>query len=264
MKKTISLITTLLVGFSPLAADSSLESILNDVKENIITGEAPVKDELCAFVDELSENRVVRRSASQEGGDAAVRPVFVTLQGEIEKELAYRFATGDVVDVLGIIHTPTPATPLCTEGEISEGLVDEALEQDLKRVYTVQTRAGIMRDYLAKGGKLMAVYPLEGRNKRSDTQLAVFDGLKEQYPKDLIDSPLTKELRSDMVGAIYIFATKSGEMGVFSIKAYQANAPEDTKEWAIWYGSVNDAVINERYMDVLVYLTLNGASFDKL
>ena len=96
------------------------------------------------------------------GKDEEVRPLYVTAQGDFERALALFLKEKKVKSVRGIIHTPTPATPLCTKGEISESLVDESMTEDQRRLYTVMKRPEIIREFLKNGGKLMVVYPEKG------------------------------------------------------------------------------------------------------
>lgn len=226
-----------------------------DVKDSIAQGDAPGKTDLISFVNQIEEKGFEIRSAATAGGDAVVRPLFVTAQAEFERAMAFHFAKGDIVHLVGMIHTPTPATPLCTEGEISDGLVDTNFDGDAKRLYTVQTRPAILRDYLSKGALLAAVYPQGGREKRSPQQLEIFDKVKNKYPHGLIDHTLEeKVLHHDMIGALYIFKTKEGALGAFAIKAFQANAPEDEKTWGIWFGLLTHPAVYQRAEAVLQYV----------
>lgn len=153
-----------------------------------------------------------------------------------------------------MIHTPTPATPLCTEGEISPQLVHESMS-DPSRLYTVIKRPDIIRSYLASGGVLIAAYPESGRDKRTPEQLTIFESLKETYPKNLIDIPLQcDQMEGEMVGATYFFKTEEGEWMVFAIMACQANAPEDGRTWGMWLGNRHDPEVSDRFESVFTYL----------
>ena len=83
--------------------------------------------------------------------DANIRPLYVGVQGDFEKAMAHLLEEGKIHNLIGWIHTPTPATPLCAEGEISEGLMDLELCHDPKKLITVKTRPAIIRDYLRTG-----------------------------------------------------------------------------------------------------------------
>lgn len=62
-----------------------------------------------------------------EGTDQDVRPYFVALQGVIEHVLSCELQN-EIRSLLGIIHTPMPATPLCSQGEVSRDLLDSVIE----------------------------------------------------------------------------------------------------------------------------------------
>ncbi|MCB1118422.1 MAG: hypothetical protein KDK65_00520 [Chlamydiia bacterium] len=51
-----------------------------------------------------------RRYACGTGSDEEQRKIFVPLQGEIEMKLSQ---DKEVQNLVGVIHTPTPLTPLC-------------------------------------------------------------------------------------------------------------------------------------------------------
>ena len=180
------------------------------------------------------------------GKDEEVRPLFVTAQGDFERALTLFLKEKKVRFAFGMIHTPTPATPLCTKGDISQSLVDESMEGDQRRLYTVMKRPEIIREYLDNGGKLIACYPEVGREKRTSEQLAIFEEAKKAYPS-LLDKPLAiDQLPSEMIGATYIIVTNDRKQFAFSIMARQANAPEDDSTWAIWFGAIDDLEVKER------------------
>ncbi|MCB1071850.1 MAG: hypothetical protein KDK96_01985 [Chlamydiia bacterium] len=187
------------------------------------------------------------------GKDEEVRPLYVTAQGDFERALALFLKEKKVKSVQGIIHTPTPATPLCTKGEISESLVDESMTEDQRRLYTVMKRPEIIREFLKNGGKLMVVYPEKGKEKRTTEQLAIFEEAKVTY-SGIFDKPLPIEkIESEMIGATYYIQTNEDESFAFAIMARQANAPEDDQTWAIWFGSKEDADVNDRMLAFEAY-----------
>ncbi len=184
--------------------------------------------------------------------DALVRPVYVTAQGDFERTMAYMLEKGKIVCLMGWIHTPTPATPLCTRGDVTLGLVDEEIEKDPKRLFTVMKRPEIIREFLQKGGFLVAVYPKDGLFKRTEEQRDVFYQVKKEYPNHLIDLPLLiSELPQDMIGATYMFKTFEDEWFAFAIQATQANAPEDNHSWIMWFGHADDHELRKRIDQVI-------------
>ena len=191
----------------------------------------------------------------QSGSDQAIRPIYVAAQGDIERTLAEHFASGKITHLVGIIHTPTPATPLCTRGEISPDLVDDSMKEDPKRLYTVMKRPEIIRDYMEKGALLIAAYPQAGIMKRTAEQQAIFQEAKASYPEKLLDLPLECEaMQKDMVGATYLFRTEAGDWMAFGIMASQANAPDDGKVWGMWFGPIGDPFIYARVHSLFDYL----------
>ena len=182
------------------------------------------------------------------GKDAEVRPLYVTAQGDFERALALFLEEKKVKFIGGIIHTPTPTTPLCTKGEISDRLVNESMKGDQKRLYTIMKRPEIIREFLKNGGKLIVAYPEKGKEKRTSEQLAIFEEAKKAH-SNLRGCPLPiDELDPEMIGATYYIRTNDNEFFAFSIMARQANAPEDDQTWAIWFGSKEDEEVNDRML----------------
>jgi hypothetical protein len=214
-------------------------------------GNSNAKPEIVALMLELQSKGVIVRT----GKDADLRPAYVGAQAEFEKVMAYQLSHHQISNLVGIIHTPTPATPLCSSGEISLQLVDSAIAQDDKRLYTVKERTTVVREYLQQGGLLYALYPKGGREKRTAEQLAIFDQLLQKYPANLIASELKcTQMERDMVGATYFFQDIHGEWMVFSLMVPQANAPNDDQEWGIWWGSLKDPKVKKRADAVLQYI----------
>lgn len=216
--------------------------------EKLLTGE--MEDDVHIFLDVFREKSM----QMDRGRDAEMRPIYVSAQGEFERTMVYLLEEGKVDHLFGIIHTPTPATPLCTQGDISPDLVAESMK-DQRRLFTVMKRPEIIRELLAKGGVLIAAYPEGGREKRTAEQLAVFDELIATYPQNLIDLPLQcTAMEKEMVGASYLFRTIDGNWMAFSIMASQANAPEDDRTWGMWFGPIQDPQVFHRIETVFNYL----------
>jgi len=74
--------------------------------------------------------------------------------------LARKQDSGEISDLVGIIHTPLPATPLCVEAEWNSPI-------DPRKWATVLSRAQILCEYFSKGSKLYVVYPQGGLEKRN-------------------------------------------------------------------------------------------------
>jgi len=209
------------------------------------------QEDVAEFIQSFQHTSSQLRS----GPDTEVRPVFVAAQGDFERTLAFYLSEGKITHLVGIIHTPTPVTPLCTRGEISTGLVAASMEEDSRRLYTVMKRPEIIREYMERGGLLIAAYPENGLMKRSEDQQAVFQETKVSYPENLMDLPLLcEEIQNDMIGATYLFRTENGDWMSFAIMASQANAPEDGKVWGMWFGLIGDPLIYARVHSLFNYL----------
>lgn len=213
------------------------------------------KDELFSLVDALDQHGYVK-----EWGSDAMRVKYVYTQGSIEHVLACAMVLGEVDSLVGIIHTPTPATPLCTKvDKLDEQLLDPSIRYDLEKLLTVRSRAVIVREYLENGGKLFVAYPKGGLEKRSEEQQAVYCEELIKYAGRLFDAVLScNSMDPEKVGATYFFRDQKGDIFVFSIKATQVNHPLAESEWGMWFGKSADTAINERVNVILDYLNENG------
>lgn len=192
------------------------------------------------------------------GTDQDIRPLFVGLQGIIEQVLANSLGK-DLHLLKGAIHTPMPPTPLCTEGSLSPQLVDPSIEKDPTRLFTVQARTIILRDFLAKGGTLYSVYPKNGLNKRTEQQRAVYQKELLNYPDHLIDAPLLcEEFPQSLIGATYVFEDDNKELWIFSINMTQAKDPQALGSFGLWFGPITHPVIEERLNALNSYCVQHG------
>jgi hypothetical protein len=190
--------------------------------------------------------------------DKEVRPYFVALQGIIEHVLAYEL-NKSVKSLTGVIHTPMPATPLCTEGNVSEELVDPSIEEDPLRLFTVKARTTIIRDYLFQGGDLYVVYPKEGMAKRGEIQQQIYRKELENYPSHLFDHPLDiGSIDNDLIGAFYLFKNADGKVFAFAIKMTQANSPQDSGSFGLWLDEVSKSPVQDRISSVLDVILKNS------
>lgn len=173
------------------------------------------------------------------GTDKDVRPYFVALQGIIENVLATEL-NKSIFNLTGVIHTPMPATPLCTEGCISKELLDPSVFNDPLRSFTVKARATIVRDYLYQGGDLYVVYPKEGMKGRNEIQQQIYMKALKDFPSHLFDRPLESEaIDNDLIGAFYLFKDKEENLFAFAIKMTQANHIQDLGHFGLWFGEVD-------------------------
>jgi hypothetical protein len=253
-----------------LAAKKNLIGSLRDKTTNTImnTMEIPglKPEELSALrysivttLDALTKDVVLEVS----GTDQEVRPVFVALQGALENQLSIALQEHEVKSLTGVIHTPMPATPLCTKGEISSGLVDGIIEKDPARLFTVKARTTIIRDFLFNGGHLYVMYPKDGINKRSAEQQKIYQDELVRY-QHLFDVPLdAKDIPTELVGATYFFQDNSGNIFVFAIKMTQAKDPKEVGHFGLWLGPVDHPAIQERVKAISSYAEQNGSDLFK-
>lgn len=213
-----------------------------------------LRSDVSQIWDTLVQKGVIEIS----GTDKDVRPFFVALQGVVEHVLAAGLQK-EIKELKGIIHTPMPATPLCTTGEISKELVDPSIETDPTRLFTVKARATIVRDYLFKGGDLYVVYPKGGLYQRTEEQQNIYSQALANFPTHLFDVPLNCEvIPTELIGATYFFQDQSGKTFVFAIKMTQAKDPKSMGSFGLWFGSIDLPSIQERVKAVSSYLEQNG------
>lgn len=209
-----------------------------------------LQEEISKIYDILAQKGVLELS----GTDQEIRPYFVALQGIIEHVLA-SLLQKDVKSLTGYIHTPMPATPLCTLGEISPRLVDPKIEMDPARLSSVKARVTILRDYLAKGGNLYIVYPKDGFSRRTEKQQEIYKQELANYPNHLFDVPLNQDhIPEDLIGATYFFQDTLGNTFVFAIKMTQANDPKDIGNFGLWLGPINHPSIVNRILKTSEYI----------
>ena len=254
---SIALIST--GGFSAIPEPASTnmidsQSFIKVVKTFTQAGNSSFQSSVSELLDELS----ITSSIVREGTDADQRPVFVNVQADFERAIVYWLKSKQIVSCTCIIHAPAPATPLCTNEEISIGLIDPAIQNDQERLLTVKKRPGIIRDYLKEGGDLFTIYPKKGRELRSAEQLAILSDLVQGHPQHLRAIELNCDgIPQDLIGATYLITFADSSTYVLSLRSYQANSPTNDK-WAIWFGPTYDCVVAERLQTVASFLKDHG------
>lgn len=215
-----------------------------------------LKSEICKIWNNLNKEGSIEVS----GTDSDFRPYFVALQSVIEYVLASELQK-NVKFLMGVIHTPMPATPVCTRGEISKDLVESSLESDPTRIFTVKSRTTIIRDYLYKGGDLFIIYPKNGFFKRTEEQRKIYLQELDNNSDHLFNVPLDCEtIPTELIGATYLFQDHSGNKFIFAIKMTQANDPKEIGNFGLWFGSIHHPSIVERLQAVSSYLETNEVS----
>ncbi|WP_239923117.1 hypothetical protein [Candidatus Chlamydia corallus] len=268
MKKTKTLIIflfALLIGttgffiiqkhFATHIMDS--RSLIETAKAFTLAGNYSFQSSVSKLFDELATTSFFAR----QGSDAGQRPLFVNAQIDFERAIVLWLKFKQITNCVCIIHTPTPATPLCTEGEISVGLIDPLIQNDLERLLTIKKRPDIIRDYFRAGGHLFAIYPKKGRSFRSQEQLRILDDLVQTYSSQLHPIELECDaIPKDLIGATYIIKFADSSTYILSLRSYQANSPSDNDNWAIWFGSIYDSPVADRFQAVISFLKDHGFS----
>jgi hypothetical protein len=216
-------------------ADNQDQSVLADMINTTITDQK-IK-ELWNGIE--AQNGEVISSAS----DADNRPKFVGLQAIIEANIATAIAQSKITAAVGVIHTKLPATPLRSDGTITENLIASEIMQDPARLATVLERSNIIRNFLAAGGRLIAAYPKSSLTEQIPG-FEIFQSLLAQYGSNLVNFPLD-EFLDEYTGATYLIEEGSGKIICFSIMATQANNPGG--QMGIWFGSFEQEKVKARF-----------------
>lgn len=254
-------ITLLSFASLKLDASSDLINILNQKVSQTLKHSEEVPglkaEEFGALKTEIAEawDKLVHQAVLEvEGTDKDVRPCFVALQALVEHVLSRELCHG-VTSLKGMIHTPMPATPLCSNGEISEDLVDPSIEQDAKRLFTVKARTTIVRDFLYQGGYLYIIYPKDGLAKRTEAQQSIYHQELMNYPEHLIDQPLNiSSIPDELIGATYFFTDCGGNTYVFAINMTQAKDPRELGKFGLWFGSLENPAVYKRVEAVMSFI----------
>ncbi|MBA3721415.1 MAG: hypothetical protein H0W88_03340 [Parachlamydiaceae bacterium] len=248
-----------------LSESSFIKKMHSTISETIKHANKP--DELATFRVDISkawDDLEKKGCLEVRGTDKDKRPPFVVIQAFVEQMLASKLQSKEVSNLVGFIHTPMPATPLCTNGEISRELVDHSIEMDPKRLFTVKARTTIIRDYLFNGGNMYIVYPKDGLNKRTDEQQKIYQQELKNYPENLFDVPINCEnIPIDFVGATYSFQDNTGKTFVFAIQMTQAKDPKDIGNFGLWFGSIENPAIQKRVKAVSSFLQQYNANLLK-
>lgn len=234
------------------SSDGFVNELVNRAKQSVKSSpEVNSKEDIYELLNHLLEFGFITEHGSDD-----LRIKYVNTQSCIEQVLSGSLVLGELKQLLGVIHTPQPATPLCTEvNNLDEQLLDPSIRDDLHKQFTVRSRAVILRDYLSHGGSLYIVYPQGGLEKRTPAQQAIYQKELKHYEGYLFDAVLDQhEMDVDMVGATYFLRNTKDELYVFSIKSRQANSPSADSEWGIWLGLIENPIIALRVNIILDYL----------
>lgn len=239
-------------------ADAFTQKFLDSVEECIQNEKnpfsAPVRAQMMQLIAELRKGGFYIQT-----GEETVDAAFVGLQSAIEHVIATQKTQQAVKRIFGAIHTPLPATPLCTEadGKMVEDLIAPELRNNPDKQTTITARAVSVRGMLAQEDTLFyAIYPNGGLQKRQQNQQEIFQAEVTKHNGKLRLSELNcTEMDPAAVGALYFLTDAQGIPYAFSIKAQQANvALHSTKEWGVWFGVVSHPEVNRRIKETTTYI----------
>lgn len=191
-------------------------------------------------IKQLWHDVIANKKVKKEGSDEKNRPLFVNLQAIVENAVTSFLEEKRIKCSIGVIHTPTPATPLRTNPApmVEEGLVKEEIANDPKRLQTVTDRATIIREYLDKKGELFSVYETDVDNQGNKIAgMDIFYHYEAEYEN--LHGIKLKTFEQKFTGATYIFGNEEMNSLMFSLKAYQANQELSDKKWCVWFGSTD-------------------------
>lgn len=211
--------------------------------------------------------------------DKVARTAYVDLQVASEKAITEKInaakALSKVARSIWIIHTPLIATPCVTDGKPSPNLLAEKIMQDENLRELTLSRTHIIRDYLKAGGVLVIGYNAVEREQKCDaqgkeissgrtkTQIDIYEALRKEYPKQIIDFPM--ELKDqpypdDMIGATYLVEDTYGQCFEMTNRGVQANKPRDDAEWGVWMQNRSQQVkeVTQRMSTVFSFLQKAG------
>lgn len=199
------------------------------------------------------------------GPDEGMREAFVGLQQSSESKIVQHIVSekklGKLAQSIWIIHTPTIATPCVSDGTPTPKLMTEEVMSDEKRKALTLSRANIIRDYLEAGGVLIVAYDATQVKQRTEQQLGIYEKLKGQYPKQIIDFPmqLMNAYPDDMIGATYLIQDSEGKFEMTNL-GVQANATRDDATWGVWMHNRQTAIleVTQRMSKVLSFLNTAG------
>ena len=216
-----------------------MEEILNNFFDFQLINE----DGASESIRKIKEHLKVNEFYTDTGEDKILRAPFVGLQNNFEEYLVSLLVDKKVAKIQAFIHTPKPATPLCTlHGDITEVFRQD---QNSLRENTVQSRVLTINNFINNGGKLFVVYTQEGLQKLDDKD-------KSNFTQNLnllsnIVNVKVKDIDSNNTGAFYIIEVDDESSILFSLKAYQKDdQKEGEREWSIWLGSMNSSKISDR------------------
>lgn len=194
-------------------------------------------------------------------GDDSLRAPFVGLQGAMEHVLAGLKTSKVITNLMGAIHTPVPATPLCAQvdGKNIENLMDPSIWKDQDKCATVKERAITIRLMLSNPETVLyAIFAQGGLQKRKLDEQQIFQQEVANHKNLRTVELKTAPIDPAYVGALYYFTDEKGTELVIAIKAQQANSPLEKSIWGIWFGTLTNPDVQKREQEVTTYLVQQG------
>ncbi len=221
-------------------------------------------------IQESSERKAtdeILKTTHGMGPDEDMRKAFVGLQQSSESKIVDHLVSekklGKLAQSIWIIHTPTVATPCVSDGTPTPNLMTDEIMSDEKRKALTLSRANILRDYLEAGGVLIVAYDATQVKVRTEQQLAIYEKLKNQYPRQIIDFPmkLGDIYPENMIGATYLIQDSESKFEMTNL-GVQANATHDDATWGVWMHNRKSAVLDvtKRMGAVMSFLSVAGLS----
>ncbi|KIE04270.1 hypothetical protein NF27_IN00110 [Candidatus Jidaibacter acanthamoeba] len=188
-----------------------------------------------------------------EGKDSELRQLAVTFQEIMESSIAESLENGAALSVVGIIHTPTPPTPLRVKDLSSiENFIPEHNRGDSQVIKTLGNRHMILLKLLKLKGTLIAAYSKDISTSKIPGYNN-FLNLTKSYT-NLIDKPI-KHLTPDLSGATYLVKDNSGNITVFSLHSTQINKQlVGEQKWKLWFGDIKNKKIAKRMVKIDSFL----------
>jgi len=257
LRLNIKQIFALIIIFTLVACDNKKEIKLctNPLLDELVDSKYEENIEVKALWQKLKANRYV----TETGSDAEIRPKFVTMQFLFETALSSMIKYERIKNVMAVIYTPYPSTPLRSDGTNISKLVPQDVIWDTERINTLVMRFESIHDYLSRGGKLYTMYK-DSKEKEKISGFEVYKDNLAKYPDNLVDVPVDN-FNNKYTGASYLVECEDGEKVLFSIIGYQLNNTKN-EEWSLYYGSVREQVVYGHYQALKHLYKTHSVKFD--
>ena len=160
---------------------------------------------------------------------------FVQIQHLFELAFASMIKYKQAIKVVGVIYTPTPSTPLRTDGTNINLLLNPDQIKHPEIIDTLVSRYESLHQLLKSGNTL---YNIRGNVIDSLPGMTTYNSNIKIYSnlKDI----RAKKINQDFVGASYLLECHNGEKILFSISSNQISSRDPKAEWELFYGNINE------------------------